>query len=170
MNEKAFYIRQAEEKDVPVILEFIRRLAEYENMTNDVTATEDLLKEWIFEKKIANVLFAVADKKEVGFALYFYNFSTFLGKGGLYLEDLFVLSEYRGKGIAKALLSEIAAKTLGIGGGRLEWQCLDWNKPAINFYTSLNAVPLNEWITFRLTGSALKNMAKGNCKTNDSML
>ena len=121
---------------------------------------EELLREWIFEKKKAEVIFAVENGKEVGFALFFHNFSTFLGRAGIYLEDLFVVPEYRGKGYGKALLSELARITLERGCGRLEWCCLDWNKPSIDFYLSLGAKPLSDWTTYRLTGETLKAMAE----------
>lgn len=152
--------RFAEEKDCGLILEFIRQLAEYEKMSDQVVATEKLLKEWIFEKKKAEVLFVCEGNREVGFALFFHNFSTFLGRAGIYLEDLFVLPEYRGKGYGKALLKKLAQITVERGCGRLEWTCLDWNKPSIDFYLSLGAVPLNDWTTYRLTGNTLEETAK----------
>ena len=129
-------------------------------MSSEVVAMEELLREWIFEKKKAEVIFAVENGKEVGFALFFHNFSTFLGRAGIYLEDLFVVPEYRGKGYGKALLSELARITLERGCGRLEWCCLDWNKPSIDFYLSLGAKPLSDWTTYRLTGETLKAMAE----------
>ncbi len=152
--------RFAEEPDCALILDFIRRLADYENMTDQVVATEELLKEWIFEKKKAEVLFVCEGGKEVGFALFFHNFSTFLGLAGIYLEDLFVLPEYRKKGYGKALLKKLSKIAVERGCGRLEWACLDWNKPSIDFYLSLGAVPLDDWKTYRLTGDTLKEMAK----------
>ena len=152
--------RFAEESDCALILDFIRRLADYENMTDQVVATEELLKEWIFEKKKAEVLFVCEGGKEVGFALFFHNFSTFLGLAGIYLEDLFVLPEYRKKGYGKALLKKLSKIAVERGCGRLEWACLDWNKPSIDFYLSLGAVPLDDWKTYRLTGDTLKAMAK----------
>ena len=127
MNTVTF--RKAERKDVALILEFIQGLAAYEHMENDVVADEALLEEWIFDKQKAEVIFAVADGKEVGFALFFHNFSTFLGRAGLYLEDLFVKPEYRGKGYGKAILKKLAAIAVERGCGRLEWSCLDWNTP-----------------------------------------
>ncbi len=151
--------RFAERKDTGIILGFINKLAEYEHMSNDVVATEELLEEWIFDKEKAEVLFAVADGKEVGIALYFYNFSTFLGRAGIHLEDLFVLEEYRGNGYGKALLKKLAQITVERGCGRLEWCCLDWNKPSIDFYLSLGAEPLDEWTVYRLTGQTLNDMA-----------
>lgn len=152
-------IRFATEKDLSLILKFIKDLAEYENMSNDVVATEKDLKEWLFEKKIAEVIFALDGEKEVGFALYFYNFSTFLGKAGVYLEDLFVLPEYRGKGYGKLLLKTLAKIVMDEGLKRLEWCCLNWNKPSIDFYLSLGAEKKDDWTTFRLSGEALTDLA-----------
>ena len=129
-------------------------------MEADVVATEELLKEWIFEKQKAEVLFAVVEGKEVGFALFFHNFSTFLGRAGIYLEDLFVLPEYRGRGCGTALLKRLAQIAVERGCGRLEWACLDWNKPSIDFYLSLDATPMEDWTTYRLTGRTLNNMAE----------
>ncbi len=155
-----FSIRFANEEDAGKILFFIKSLAEYENLSSEVVATEELLREWIFEKKKAEVIFAVEDGKEVGFALFFHNFSTFLGRAGIYLEDLFVLPEYRGKGYGKALLRELACITVERGCGRLEWCCLDWNKPSIDFYLSLGAKPLSDWTIYRLTGETLQAMSE----------
>ena len=152
--------RFANEEDCGLILSFIRQLAAYEKMSDQVVATEELLREWIFEKKKAEVLFVCEGEKEVGFALFFHNFSTFLGRAGIYLEDLFVLPEYRGIGYGKALLKKLAKITVDRGCGRLEWACLDWNQPSIDFYRSLGAVPMDEWTTYRLTGDTLLEMAK----------
>ena len=152
--------RFAEESDCGLVLSFIRGLADYEKMSDQVVATEELLREWIFEKRKAEVLFVCADGIEVGFALFFHNFSTFLGRAGIYLEDLFVLPEYRGKGYGKALLKRLAQITVERGCGRLEWACLDWNQPSIDFYRSLGALPMDEWTTYRLTGDTLLEMAK----------
>ena len=152
--------RFATEKDCALILEFIRLLARYEKMTDQVTATEDLLREWIFNKRQAEVLFALEDGKEVGFALFFHNFSTFLGRSGLYLEDLFVLPEYRGKGLGKALLGKLAQIAVERGYGRMEWSCLDWNRPSIDFYLSMGATAMDGWTTYRLTGDSLRRMAE----------
>ena len=152
--------RYANINDVDLILFFIRQLAEYENMENEVVATPELLKEWLFEKKVAEVIFAVEKEKEVGFALFFHNFSTFLGKAGIYLEDLFVLPEYRGKGYGKGLLRQLAKIAVERKCGRLDWWCLDWNQPSIDFYKSLGAVPMDEWTTFRITGDTLTKMAE----------
>lgn len=158
MNTVTF--RKAERKDVALILEFIQGLAAYEHMENDVVADEVLLEEWIFDKQKAEVIFAVADGKEVGFALFFHNFSTFLGRAGLYLEDLFVKPEYRGKGYGKAILKKLAAIAVERGCGRLEWSCLDWNTPSIDFYRALGAVPMDEWTVYRVTGETLKKLAE----------
>ncbi len=151
-------IRYADENDCALILSFIRRLAEYERMTDQVVATETLLRKWIFEKKIAETLFACEDGKEVGFALFFHNFSTFLGRAGIYLEDLFVLPEYRNRGYGKALFKRLAEIASERGCGRVEWSCLNWNEPSIRFYESLGAVPMKEWTVWRLIGDKLKEM------------
>lgn len=155
-----YQYRFAEAKDVGVILGFIRALADYEHMSDQVVADEALLTEWLFEKKKAEVLFALEGDKEVGIALFFHNFSTFLGRAGIYLEDLFVLPEYRGKGYGKALLKKLAQIAVERGCGRLEWSCLDWNQPSIDFYLSLGATRMDDWTTYRLTGDTLKHMAE----------
>lgn len=152
-------IRYARAEDCALILRFIKELAEYENMSKEVVATEELLFEWIFEKKKAEVIFVCADSKEVGFALFFHNFSTFLGRSGIYLEDLYVMPDYRGHGCGKALLRRLARIAVERGCGRLEWCCLDWNVPSIDFYLSLGAVPMSDWTVYRLTGDTLLNMA-----------
>ena len=152
--------RFAQRKDTGIILDFINRLAEYEHMSDDVVATEALLEEWIFDRKKAQVLFALQEGKEVGIALYFYNFSTFLGRAGIYLEDLFVLPEYRGKGYGKGLLKKLAAIAVEEGCGRLEWSCLNWNQPSIDLYLAMGAVPMKEWTVYRLTGETLRRAAE----------
>lgn len=152
-------IRKATQKDVKLILDFIKKLADYEKMANEVVADEKLINEWLFERKIAEVIFALEDDKEVGFALYFHNFSTFLGRAGIYLEDLFVLPEKRGKGYGKLLLKTLAKIAIERGCGRLEWCCLDWNTPSIEFYQSLGAKIMQEWKVFRLTGRSLEQLA-----------
>ena len=157
---KNFSIRAAVREDVPTILSFIRQLAAYEHLEHEVIATEALLEEWLFDKEKAEVLIAREGETPVGFALYFHNFSTFLGRAGIYLEDLFVLKEYRGRGYGKALLRRLAQITVERGCGRLEWCCLDWNQPSIDFYRSLGAVPMSDWTIYRLTGETLNNMAK----------
>ncbi|PWJ49389.1 GNAT family N-acetyltransferase [Faecalicatena contorta] len=151
--------RYAEESDTPLILQFIRDLAEYEKMLDEVIATEDTLREWIFEKKKAEIIFAVVDGSEVGFALFFHNFSTFLGRAGIYLEDLYVRPEYRRQGYGKAILKKLAQITVERGCGRLEWWCLDWNKPSIDFYLSLEAEAMNDWTVYRISGNTLVDMA-----------
>lgn len=151
--------RFAKESDVKTILYFIKELANYEGMKDEVVATEELLHEWIFEKEKAEVIFAVLNGKEIGFALFFHNFSTFLGRAGIYLEDLFVLPEYRKNGYGKAILHQLAKIAIERGCGRLEWCCLDWNKSSIDFYLSLGADPMDEWTVYRLTGDTLINMA-----------
>ena len=153
--------RFAQREDVPLILQFIKGLAEYEQMADEVVADEATLTEWIFEREKAEVLFAVADGREVGFALFFHNFSTFLGRAGLYLEDLFVLPEHRGHGYGKALIRRLAAIAVERGCGRLDWSCLDWNTPSIDFYLSLGATQLSDWTGYRVTGEALERLAKG---------
>ena len=156
-------IRPAAPGDEELILSFIRALADYEHMSDQVVATPALLREWIFEKKKAEVVFAEAEGKPVGFALFFHNFSTFLGRAGLYLEDLFVLPEERGKGYGEALLRHLARTALDRGCGRLEWACLDWNRPSIDFYTKkMRALPMEEWTTYRLTGETLEGAAEAD--------
>ena len=160
MSELTF--REANENDCGLVLMFIKGLADYEHMSDDVVATEELLREWIFAKKKAEVIFACEDGCEVGFALFFHNFSTFLGRAGIYLEDLFVLPEYRGKGYGKALLRKLAGIAVSRGCGRLEWACLDWNEPSIEFYRSMGAKPMDEWTVYRATGPTLIDMAKAS--------
>ena len=156
--------RPAEEKDTALLLKFIRALAEYEHMLDQVVATEAILKEWLFDRNVAEAFFALEGETEVGFALYFHNFSTFLGRGGIYLEDLFVLPEHRGKGYGKAILQRLAQITRERGCGRLEWACLDWNKPSIDFYRSLGAVPMDEWTVYRVSGDSLIHLSGEGAK------
>lgn len=156
MNEPLF--RSAVESDTALILRFIRELADYEGLLNEVTADEETLREWIFRKQKAEVIFVLDQGKEVGFALFFHNFSTFLGKAGVYLEDLYVMPEYRGKGYGKALIRKLAQITVERGCGRLEWWCLDSNKPSIDFYLSLGAEPMSDWTVYRITGDTLKKL------------
>jgi len=158
MNTQSF--RFAEEKDTDLILFYIKELAEYEKMSDQVIADSEILKEWIFEKKKAEVIFALDDGEEVGFALFFHNFSTFLGRAGIYLEDLFVLPEHRGKGHGKGLLKKLAQIAVERGCGRLEWSCLDWNQPSIDFYLSLGAEPMSEWTVYRIAGDFLTDFGK----------
>jgi GNAT superfamily N-acetyltransferase len=154
-------IRPATARDVPTILAHIRGLAEYERLAHEVRATDEGLREALFGPVPgAEVLLAEVNGQPAGFALFFHNFSTFLGQRGLYLEDLFVRPEHRGHGIGRRLLAELAALAVSRRCGRLEWAVLDWNAPAIGFYTSLGAVPMDEWTTFRLTGDGLVALAK----------
>ena len=152
--------RSAERRDVPLILQFIRELADYEKMLDEVVADEATLEQWIFDRQKAEVIFAVEGEREVGFALFFHNFSTFLGRAGIYLEDLYVKPECRGKGYGKALLKKLASLAVERGCGRLEWWCLDWNRPSIDFYLSLGARPMSDWTVYRITGDTLLNLAK----------
>lgn len=153
-------IRSAQEEDVPLILRFIRDLAEYERLSDKVVANEAALRATLFGvRPYAEVLIAEWEAEPAGFALFFHNYSTFLAKPGIYLEDLYVHPHLRGKGIGKALLKRLAALAVKRGCGRLEWAVLDWNEPSIQFYKSLGAEPLDDWIVMRLTGEALHKMA-----------
>lgn len=155
-----FNIRKAESQDVDLILSFIRQLAEYEKMLPDVVADNKTLADYLFcEHPFAHVVIGEYNKQAVAFALFFTNFSTFLGRPGIYLEDLFVIPEFRGKGFGKAILAFLAKLTADNQFGRLEWCVLDWNEPAINFYKNLGATPMDEWKIFRLTGPSLMNMS-----------
>ena len=155
-----YMFRAAQEKDTALILQFIRELAEYEKLLDEEVATEELLKKWIFDKKKAEVIFVLEDGVEAGFALFFHNFSTFLGRSGIYLEDLYVKPEYRGKGYGKALLKKLAQTAVERGCGRLEWWCLDWNRPGIDFYLSLGAQPMEDWTVYRIAGDTLTELAE----------
>ena len=158
VNEK-YNIRLAGVDDVSEIFVLIKELADYERLLDQVIATEELLEETLFgENSNVEVLLACDENQILGFALYFRTFSTFLGRPGIYLEDLFVRGFARGRGIGESLLRRIARITLEMGGGRLEWSVLDWNKTAISFYKKMGAVPLDEWTTFRLTGEKLKKL------------
>jgi GNAT superfamily N-acetyltransferase len=155
-----FQIRPADVKDVPIILELIRDLATYERAPNEVTATEEQLVDVLFgERPAAEVLLAFEGSSAVGFAVFFYNFSTWLGRPGLYLEDLFVRPEKRGKGYGRALLIDLAKIARDRGCGRMEWAVLDWNEPAIKFYRALGAKPMHEWTVFRLTRDGIASLA-----------
>ena len=158
MAELSF--RFAVREDTQKILAFIREMAEYEQMADQVVATEALLTEQLFDRGGAEVLFALEDGQEVGFALFFHNFSTFLGRAGLYLEDLYVLPEHRGKGYGKALLRQLARRALQRGCGRMEWWCLDWTRPSIDFYLSLGAEPMSDWTVYRLSGAPLEALGE----------
>ena len=159
VNEN-YKIRPAELGDVPEIFVLIKELADYERLLDEVVATEELLEETLFGKNSnVEVLLAYNVSQVLGFALYFRTFSTFLGRPGIYLEDLFVREFARGKGIGEALLRRLAKCALEMEGGRLEWEVLDWNEPAISFYKKMGAVPLNEWTSFRVSGKNLKELA-----------
>ena len=155
-------IREATEGDVPLILSLIRELAEREKLSHEVVATEEALRESLFgERRYAEVLIAEHDGAPAGFALFFHNYSTFLGKPGIYLEDLYVRPEFRGSGIGKKLLVHLACLAKERGCGRLEWWVLDWNEPSIGFYKKLGAVPMDDWTVYRVSGSALEDLASG---------
>lgn len=158
MTKETLTFRYAVREDTPLILKFIRDLAAYENLLDEVVATEIILEEWLFEKQKAEVIFAVAADREVGFALFFHNFSTFLGRSGIYLEDLYVDPEYRGCGYGKAILKQLARIAVERGCGRLEWWCLDWNQSSVDFYLSLGAKPMDEWTVYRIDGDTLAEM------------
>lgn len=151
--------RFATEKDVATILDLIKRLAEYEKAADRVIATEEMLRASLFEQRYAEVLLVEVDGRSVGFALFFHNFSTWLGRPGLFLEDLFVLPDMRGKGYGKGLLQHLGRIAVERGCGRLEWNCLNWNKPSIDFYLSLGATPMDDWTTYRLEGKTLDALA-----------
>ena len=157
-NELTF--RYAERKDTGLILQFIKELADYEKLLHEVVADEATLEEWIFDKQKAEVIFGVLDGKEIGFALFFHNFSTFLGRAGLYLEDLYVKPEYRGNGYGKMILKKLATIAVERKCGRLEWRCLDWNKASIDFYVSLGAEPMSDWTVYRIAGNTLSHLAE----------
>ena len=154
--------RFAERKDVPLILYFIKELADYEKMLDEVVATEQQLEQWLFDKNKAEVIFSMEDGKETGFALFFHNFSTFLGRSGIYLEDLYVKPEYRHKGYGKGLLKKLAEIAVERGCGRLEWWCLDWNRPSIDFYLSMGAQPMEDWTVYRIAGDTLTKLAESS--------
>jgi len=157
---QAFRIERATERDVPLVLDLIKQLAEYERMSGQVVATEDGLRQTLFgARPSAEVLIGRDGDEPAGFALFFHNYSTFLGKPGLYLEDLFVVPKFRGRGYGKALLARLAAIAVERRCGRFEWSVLDWNEPAIGFYKKLGAQPMDEWTIFRVTGDALNKLA-----------
>jgi len=157
----SIHIQPAAEKDIPLILRFIKELAEYERLSSQCVATEALLRDALFgQKKFAEVVIAYYDKEPAGFAIFFHNFSTFLSRPGIYLEDLFIFPHLRKKGIGKALLIHLARIAKERNCGRFEWAVLDWNEPSIAFYKKLGAVPLDDWRIFRLTGNALDSLAK----------
>ena len=150
----------AEKKDASLVLSFIKGIAAYEKMSDCVTATEEILEEFVFDRKAASVFLAEWQGKPVGFALFYENFSTFVGRTGMYLEDLFVLPEARGKGIGKKLFQAVAQEAVNRGCQRMEWTCLDWNRPSIEFYLRMGAVPMSEWTNYRLSGDAIAETLK----------
>lgn len=154
-----FTLRIAEVNDVPLILEFIKELAVYEKMLDQVVATEEILLESLFIKKTAEVIIGEYQNQPVSFAIFFHNFSSFLGRPGIYLEDLFVKPEMRGKGIGKIMLSYLAKLCIERNCGRLEWSCLDWNEPSIAFYKQMGAIPMDEWTVYRVCDDALDKLA-----------
>ena len=157
---EGFSIRPAVSEDSDVILGLIRKLAEYEKMEDDCVATREELEQTLFRQKFAEVVLGIYQGTPVAYALFFHNYSTFLAKPGIYLEDLFVVQEMRGKGMGKAMLSYLAKLAVERGCGRLEWSCLDWNAPSIAFYRQLGAKPMEEWTTFRADGDALQALAE----------
>ena len=154
-----FKIRFAEEKDTKLILEFIKELADYEKLLNEVVATEEVLYNSLFVQKRAEVIIGEYEGKPVGFALFFHNFSTFIGKPGIYLEDLYIKSEMRGKGFGKIMLSFLGKLAVERNCGRLEWWCIDWNEPSIKFYKEMGAKPMDEWTVYRVDDLALHDLA-----------
>jgi len=161
MTAENFRIIPAEKKDVPLILTFIKELAKYEKLLDKVSATEAILQETLFgDHKVAEVVIGYVNEEPIGFALYFYNFSTFVGKTGIYLEDLYVKPQFRGAGYGKSFLKYLARLAKEKNCGRLEWWVLDWNKPSINFYKKIGAEPMNDWTVFRLSGEALKKLSE----------
>ncbi len=154
-----FTIKPTTRADVPTILSFIKGIAEYEKMSDQVRTTEEILERSLFDQHAAECVIGYEDEQPVGFALYFYNFSTFEGIAGLYLEDLFVWPEHRGKGYGKKLLLHLAKKACDLGCRRMEWVCLDWNQPSIDFYLSLGAKPMDEWTIYRLTRDRLEALS-----------
>lgn len=152
--------RLAERKDAAKILYFIKTLAEYEKMADQVVCDEKLLEETIFDRKGAEVLFVMLGEKEIGMALFFHNFSTFLGRSGIYIEDVVILEEYRGRGYGKAVFKKLASLAKERKCGRLEWWCLDWNKPSIDFYKSIGAQAMDQWTVYRVTDEALDSLAE----------
>lgn len=160
--KEIFTIRPAQRQDAALILFFIKELAVYEKLLSEVVATETTLEYWIFDQKKAEVVFAEENGSPVGFALYFHNFSTFQGRAGLYLEDIFIKPDFRKKGYGKALFRYLAKLAVDRGCGRFEWICLDWNQPSIEFYGSMGAVPMSDWTVHRLEGEKLQMLASEN--------
>lgn len=159
LKTKELTFRFATKEDVPLVMKFIKDLAIYEKMLDKVVATEALLEEWLFDKERAEVILAVVEGKEIGFALFFHNFSTFLGRSGIYLEDLYVDPAFRGNGYGKSILKYLAKIAVERKCGRLEWVCLNWNKSSIDFYLSLGAKPMDDWTIYRISGTTLNELA-----------
>ena len=167
--DQTIEFRFAERKDVPLILRFIKELADYEGMLDQVVATGEILEYWLFDREKAEVILGSCGGETVGFALFFHNFSTFLGRAGIYLEDLYVCPAYRGRGFGKAFLNRLAAIAVERGCGRLEWWCLDWNRPSIDFYLGMGAQAMSDWTVYRIDGERLKEMADGAVDGKKSM-
>lgn len=158
-NIEGFRVRRATEEDVPLIFKFICDLASYENLLHEVKSTEDILMQSIFVEHACKVVIAEFEEKPIGFALYFHNFSTFEGRPGLYLEDLYIEPQFRNRGFGKKLLQFLGYEAVRLNCKRFEWWCIDWNTPSIEFYKSLGAVPMDEWTVYRIDGEVLKQMA-----------
>ena len=152
-------LRLAVRADLPLVFGFIKKLAEYEDLLNEVKATEKSIADLLFYRKIATAVIAESEGRAVGFALYYYSVSTFIGQPAIFIEDLFVLPEYRGRGFGKTIFQFLAKQAIAQNCWGLEWACLDWNEPSIRFYKSLGAVPQDEWTTYRLRGRALEEVA-----------
>lgn len=158
-----FSFRMAKPGDSKIILSFIHKIAIYEKMDEEVKATVESLDEWVFKRNLVEVIFLLKDNKEIGFALYFYNFSTFNGKPGIHLEDFYIDEEYRGRGLGKKLFLKVVEKAKEVKAGRMEWTCLNWNKPSIAFYTKvMKATPMSEWTTYRLREDQYEGLLKEN--------
>lgn len=166
MNELT--IRTAQPDDTPLILSLIRELAEYEKLADQVTADEKTLHTWLFEKQSADVLIAECEGQPIGYALYFHNFSTFLGRSGIYIEDIYIRPAYRGRGFGKQMFVHIGGLAVSEGCGRLEWACLDWNAPSIAFYRSLGADSMDGWSVYRLSGAALRELSEQKLGIGDN--
>lgn len=164
-----FNIRKSTREDVPLILYFIKELAEYEKLLDTVIATEESLEDHIFNKERVEVIIAEEDNIPIGFALFFYNFSTFVGRSGLYLEDIYIKPEYRGKGYGKKIFKELAKIAVERNCGRMEWVCLNWNEPSIKFYKKLNAAPMDEWTIYRLSGDDLKKLGSEDFEIQEEL-
>lgn len=156
---QGFKLRFAKEEDIGLVLKFIKELADYEKLLSEVVATEEILYDSLFIRKAAEVIIAEYDNKPIGFALFFHNFSTFLGKPGIYLEDLYIRPDMRGKGFGKTMLAYLAKLARDRNCGRFEWWCIDWNEPSINFYKSIGAIPMDEWTVYRVDKEALIKLA-----------